>query len=81
MQSITLLKGRQAIRHYLPQDERVIYYVRRAGFYGIHRLVSTFEMEMSLVTALVERWRPETHTFHLSVGEATITLEDVVVLL
>ena len=32
------------------------------------------------MTALVERWRPETNTFHMYHGECTLTLEDVAML-
>ncbi|QHO46710.1 uncharacterized protein DS421_6g189940 [Arachis hypogaea] len=31
----------------------------------------------ALLSALVEPWKPETHTFHLPVSEVTVTLEDV----
>lgn len=31
--------------------------------------------------ALVDRWRPETHTFHLPSGELMVTLEDVTMIL
>ncbi|XP_056682429.1 serine/threonine-protein phosphatase 7 long form homolog [Spinacia oleracea] len=62
--------------------DRVLEFVRLAGFYGVHRLVGGgLALDRSLITALIERWRQETHTFHLAVGEATITLQDVAVLL
>ncbi|KAL4315296.1 hypothetical protein AHAS_Ahas15G0170900 [Arachis hypogaea] len=31
----------------------------------------------TLLSVLVERWRPETHTFYFPVGEVRVTLEDV----
>ena len=40
-----------------------------------------FQFDMSLLAALLDHWRPETHTFHLPVGEMTPTLQDVAMLL
>lgn len=58
---------------------RMVSILRDLRFDGVARLVS-MAIDWSLITALVERWRPETHTFHLPTGECTITLQDVSVL-
>lgn len=39
--------------------------------------VPEFRVNMGLLTALAERWHSETCTFHLPMGEMTVTLEDV----
>lgn len=57
----------------------VLEYVSETQFNGASRLCYV-ALDPDLITALVERWREETHTFHLPFGEATITLQDVNVL-
>ncbi|KAK5839424.1 hypothetical protein PVK06_008212 [Gossypium arboreum] len=51
-------------------------YLELAGF-GSVALIRMFDLRYDLISALVEHWRPETHTFHLPCGECTVTLEDV----
>ncbi|MBA0734172.1 hypothetical protein Gogos_018115, partial [Gossypium gossypioides] len=35
------------------------------------------KLDPTLINALVERWRPETHPFHLTCDDCTITLENI----
>ncbi|KAL0359610.1 UNVERIFIED_CONTAM: protein MAIN-LIKE 2 [Sesamum angustifolium] len=60
--------------------EKQIELVKRAGF-GYLRLIPAISLDNPLISALVERWRKETNTFHMTVGEMTVTLEDVAYLL
>ncbi|KAL8104231.1 hypothetical protein AgCh_028454 [Apium graveolens] len=63
-----------------PLDLCMVHLLQSTGFYGVAR-VASLQLDWCLISALVERWRPETHTFHLPMGEVTITLQDVGVLL
>ncbi|XP_050260986.1 serine/threonine-protein phosphatase 7 long form homolog [Quercus robur] len=67
----------------LPQgglDPRIMQHIDAAGLTGLFK-VPDMEVDHALITALVERWRPETHTFHLPHGEMGITLQDMEVML
>ena len=65
--------------------------LREAGLLPLCRLVEAatgdahptrrWDADRSLLAALVDRWRPETHTFHLPCGEVAPTLQDVSYLL
>ncbi|QHN96843.1 uncharacterized protein DS421_18g622220 [Arachis hypogaea] len=63
----------------LPQrtpPDAIVPYLAEAEFSDTVPL-REFTFDNSLILVLVERWRPETHTFHLLWGEVTITLQDV----
>ena len=61
-------------------DDRVVDIIKALGLEGF-LWISGREIDHGLIMALVERWRPETHTFHMPHGEINITLQDVEVLL
>jgi len=64
---------------------RLLFRLRASGLLPLARLVEgdrpRFSYDFSLLAALVDRWRSETHTFHLTVGEMAPTLQDVSYLL
>ncbi|MFQ6651706.1 hypothetical protein Gotur_023920, partial [Gossypium turneri] len=52
-------------------------YLRETSFWHVATVGRGCKLDPKLISALIERWRPETHTFHLPCGECTITLADV----
>ncbi|KAH1232928.1 Serine/threonine-protein phosphatase 7 long form [Glycine max] len=74
---------RRAVPTYQGEEqisEEIVPLLRQSGFYWIMKM-RYLKINVALISVLIERWRPKTHTFHLRCGEATITLQDVSVLL
>ncbi|XP_050887360.1 protein MAIN-LIKE 2-like [Lathyrus oleraceus] len=65
---------------YIQPSAVIIPYLKLVGFANVAKIAS-LKVDFKLIVALLERWRPETHMFHLSTSECTITLEDVSMLL
>jgi hypothetical protein len=78
------LKSLMVREHYpLPWDERYAPYLARAGFLDIALVVirGLSTMDGPLLLALVDRWRPETHSFHLPCGKMTVVMQDTTMIL
>lgn len=71
---------RTSLLHHWKLTKEQIELVDKAGF-GWFRLIGSISLNNSLISALVERWRRETNTFHFPCGEMTITLDEVSLLL
>ena len=61
------------------RDNQVIDIIKLVRLEGLFRALSR-EIDHCLISAVVERWRLETHTFHLPHGEMSIILQDVEVI-
>ncbi|QHO07220.1 uncharacterized protein DS421_14g461720 [Arachis hypogaea] len=58
--------------------DRIMPYLDSAGLLHVARLNDYwFKLDEPLISAFVERWHPETHTFHMPFREFTVALQDV----
>ena len=54
-------------------SEEIIPLLRQSDFYWIMKM-GYLKINAALISALIERWRPETHTFHMRWRESVLLL-------
>jgi hypothetical protein len=64
-------------------DKRYVSLLHQANLLAIAEIVhcGMLVFNSTAITTIVDRWRPETHSFHLPCEEMTVTLEDVAMIL
>jgi len=70
--------GKKVRELYIPENE-LRWFWDPVEAYGLHGLIYTgySSVTHAMMHALCERWHTETSSFHLPMGEMTITLDDV----
>jgi len=73
------IKARKKLRELGKPEEGLRWFWDPVVASGLHDLIYTgySTVTHAMVRALCERWHTETSSFHLPVGEMTITLDDV----
>ncbi|XP_020272715.1 serine/threonine-protein phosphatase 7 long form homolog [Asparagus officinalis] len=77
---VTMIEHSQSHSAWVIENARVLELIAQAGFRECST-VRYIRLDWPLITTLIERWRPETNIFHMHIGEYTITLQDVAVIL
>ncbi|MBA0817964.1 hypothetical protein Gohar_021549 [Gossypium harknessii] len=60
-----------------PPSPLIENYLGEAGFWHVATIGRACKLDSKLISALIEKWRPETYTFYFPCRECIITLEDV----
>ncbi|MBA0869398.1 hypothetical protein Goshw_027702 [Gossypium schwendimanii] len=51
-----------------PPSPLIENYLKEAGFWHVANIGRGCKLDLKLISVFIERWRPETHTFHLPCG-------------